>query len=73
MISRETAPLGVVSRITNVVTVVVSLWRIPNGNQNPQKSSDPKAIIDRLRLEKIPLAEIARVMQTSKAWLQHYI
>jgi insertion element IS1 protein InsB len=44
--------------------------------RNPQwqpKSSDTKAIIDRLLLEKIPLAGIARLMQTSKSWLQHYV
>jgi transposase-like protein len=41
--------------------------------ENPQwkpKSPDTKAMIDRLQLEKIPLAGIARVMQVSEAWLQ---
>ena len=34
---------------------------------------DTKAIIDRLLLEKIPLAGIARVMQLSPDWLQQYV
>lgn len=34
---------------------------------------DTKAIIDRLLLEKIPLAGIARVLQLSPDWLQQYV
>jgi insertion element IS1 protein InsB len=44
--------------------------------ENPQwKPIDPdcKATIDRLLLEKIPLAGIARVMQLSEDWLQRYV
>jgi transposase-like protein len=44
--------------------------------ENPQwkpKSTDSKAMIDRLLLEKIPLAGMARVMQISEAWLQGYV
>ena len=37
------------------------------------KSTDSKAMIDRLLLEKIPLAGIARAMQISEAWLQRYV
>lgn len=44
--------------------------------ENPQwQPIDPdrKAMIDRLLLEKIPLAGIARVMQLSEDWLQGYV
>lgn len=44
--------------------------------ENPQwKPIDPdrKATLDRLLLEKIPLAGIARVLQLSEAWLQDYV
>lgn len=34
---------------------------------------DSKALIERLLLEKLPLAGIARVMQVSKDWLQSYV
>ena len=34
---------------------------------------DSQALIERLLLEKLPLAGIARVMQVSKGWLQHYV
>lgn len=34
---------------------------------------DTKAMVDRLLLEKIPLAGIARVMQLSPDWLQQYL
>ena len=36
-------------------------------------SEEQRAIIDRLLLEKIPLAAIARVMQVSEQWLQSYV
>lgn len=44
--------------------------------ENPQWKpidADRTAMIDRLLLEKIPLAGIARVMQLSEAWLQEYV
>lgn len=44
--------------------------------ENPQwKPIDPdrKARIDRLLLERVPLAGIARVMQISETWLQRYV
>jgi transposase-like protein len=44
--------------------------------ENPQwKPIDPdrKAMIDRLLLERVPLAGIARVMQVSEDWLQGYV
>jgi IS1 family transposase/transposase-like protein len=44
--------------------------------ENPQwKPIDPDrtAMIDRLLLEKIPLAGIARVLHISEAWLQRYV
>jgi len=36
-------------------------------------SEEHRAIIDRLLLEKIPLAAIARAMQVSEQWLQSYV
>ena len=44
--------------------------------ENPQWqpiASESQAMIDRLMLEKIPLAGIARVMQLSEDWLQSYV
>ena len=44
--------------------------------ENPQwraVGEEHRAIIDRLLLEKIPLAAIARVMQVSQQWLQAYV
>jgi IS1 family transposase/transposase-like protein len=44
--------------------------------ENPQWKPigpDRSALIDRLLLEKIPLAGIARVMQVSEDWLQRYV
>jgi insertion element IS1 protein InsB len=44
--------------------------------ENPQWQpidADRKAMVDRLLLERIPLAGIARVMQLSEDWLQGYV
>jgi transposase-like protein len=44
--------------------------------QNPRKqviSEEQKALIDRLLLEKISLAGIARAVQISESWLQTYV
>ncbi len=44
--------------------------------ENPQwrrREPDSKAMIDRLLLEKIPLAGIARVLKLSASWLQQYV
>jgi insertion element IS1 protein InsB len=44
--------------------------------ENPQwkpKDNDTYALIDRLLLERIPLAGIARVLQLSESWLQQYV
>jgi transposase-like protein len=44
--------------------------------QNPQNkviSDDTKHLIDKLLLEKLPLAGIARVAEVSEPWLQHYV
>lgn len=44
--------------------------------ENPQwkpKDKDTYALIDRLLLERIPLAGIARVLQLSESWLQQYV
>lgn len=44
--------------------------------ENPQwqpKDADTNAMIDRLLLERIPLAGIARVLQLSESWLQQYV
>jgi transposase-like protein len=68
---------------------VVKNGRIHNGKQNhkcracgrqfvedpQQKRIDPatKALIDKLLLEKIPLAGIARVCDVSESWLQDHV
>lgn len=68
---------------------VVKNGRIHNGKQNQkcrgcgrQFVEDPqqkridqptKALIDKLLLEKIPLAGIARVCDVSESWLQEYV
>ncbi|MFN7466062.1 MAG: IS1 family transposase, partial [Pseudanabaena sp.] len=68
---------------------VVKNGFIHNGNQNhtckacgrqfveaPRQkliSEETKALIDKLLLEKIPLAGIARVCDVSEAWLQDYV
>ncbi len=36
-------------------------------------SEEHRALVDRLLLEKIPLAAIARAMQVSEQWLQSYV
>jgi len=41
--------------------------------QNIPISDDKKALIDKLLLEKIPLAGIARVVEVSERWLQTYV
>ncbi len=44
--------------------------------ENPQWriiSEETKGIIDRLLLEKLPLAGIARALQISKLWVQQYV
>ena len=41
--------------------------------QNKVISDDTKALIDKLLLEKIPLAGIARVVDVSEPWLQGYV
>ena len=68
---------------------VVKNGRIHNGKQNhkcrqcgrqfvenPQQkiiSPETKQLIDKLLLEKIPLAGIARVCDVSEPWLQQYV
>jgi transposase-like protein len=70
-------------------TKVVKNGRIHNGKQNhkcrdcgrqfvenPQQkiiSPETKQFIDKLLLEKIPLAGIARVCEVSEPWLQQYV
>ncbi len=44
--------------------------------ENPQWRripEEPLVLIDRLLLEKIPLAGIARVLKISEPWLQNYV
>ncbi len=41
--------------------------------QNKPVSDEQKALIDKLLLEKIPLAGIARVVGVSERWLQNYV
>lgn len=41
--------------------------------QNQPISEEMKDLIDRLLLEKIPLAGIARAAQVSESWLQGYV
>jgi transposase-like protein len=45
---------------------------VENGQQN-QISVETKNLIDKLLLEKIPLAGIARVLEISETWLQSYV
>ena len=45
---------------------------VSNSQQKIIPDSDRK-LIDKLLLEKIPLAGIARVVGTSESWLQHYV
>lgn len=45
---------------------------VENGQQN-QISEETKQLIDKLLLEKIPLAGIARVLEISETWLQSYV
>lgn len=68
---------------------VVKNGKIHNGKQNhkctdwgrqfvkdPQQKrigEDTKRLIDKLLLEKIPMAGIARVAEVSEVWLQHYV
>ncbi len=40
---------------------------------NKPISEEKKKLIDKLLLEKIPLAGIARVVEVSKKWLQDYV
>jgi len=70
-------------------TQIVKNGRIHNGKQNhkcrncgrqfvehsQQKriSQETKNLIDKLLLEKIPLADIARVFDVSEPWLQQYV
>jgi insertion element IS1 protein InsB len=41
--------------------------------KHPAISDETKALIDKLLLEKIPLAGIARVTGVSATWLQNYV
>lgn len=41
--------------------------------QNKVISDEMKALIDKLLLEKIPMAGIARVVEVSEVWLQGYV
>lgn len=50
--------------------MVVSLSKLRFGRAVPEEH---RGIIDRLLLEKIPLAAIARAMQVSQQWLQTYV
>lgn len=59
-----------VNRTINAEIVVVNL---PLDPQWRAISAEHRAIIDRLLLEKIPLAAIARAMQVSEQWLQTYV
>jgi len=68
---------------------VVKNGKIHNGKQNHKcqscsrqfvespkwrkVSEDTKALIDKLLLEKLPLAGIARVVEVSEPWLQSYV
>ncbi|MBD1929998.1 hypothetical protein H6F74_27775 [Trichocoleus sp. FACHB-90] len=59
-----------ISRTTNVATVGGSL---PLNPQWRMISEETKGIIDRLLLEKLSLAGIARALQISELWLQQYV
>ena len=45
---------------------------VEKGQQN-QIRAETKQLIDKLLLEKIPLAGIARVLEISETWLQSYV
>ena len=59
-----------VSRITNVK---FDLRQFVENSQQKRISQQTKDKIDRLLLEKIPLADIARVCHVSETWLQGYV
>ena len=46
---------------------------VGNPSQHYQIQQETKGLVDRLLLEKIPLAGIARVAQVSERWLQYYV
>ena len=48
-------------------------WQFVQDPQNKIISDKTKALIDKLLLEKIPLAGIARVADVSEVWLQSYV
>ncbi len=57
-------------------TVADSTLREASYVEDPQNkviSDETKALIDKLLLEKIPLAGIARVVDVSEPWLQGYV
>lgn len=70
MLWSKTVALVTANKTTNAATVVVSL---PLAPQWRAVSEEHRDIIDRLLLEKIPLAAIARAMQVSEQWLQSYV
>jgi len=64
------ALLDETNKTINAAIVVVNLWKISSGNFGKKDST---VMIDRLLLEKIPLAGIARVLKLSESWLQGYV
>jgi insertion element IS1 protein InsB len=64
------------TKITNVATVDDSNLREASYVENPKWRRigvETKSLIDRMLLEKIPLAGIARSLQISEIWLQQYV
>jgi len=64
------APLDEANKTINAAIVVANLWKIRSGNLGKKDST---VMIDRLLLEKIPLAGIVRVLKLSESWLQEYV
>jgi hypothetical protein len=70
------APLVEANKTISAGIAVVNTLREASYVENPQwkpNNPDCKAMIDRLLLEKISLAGIARVLELSEDWLQRYV
>ena len=46
---------------------------VENPSPHYQISQETKALIDRLLVEKLPLAGIVRAVKVSERWLQYYV
>jgi IS1 family transposase/transposase-like protein len=57
----------------NFKCLVCGVQFVENPSEHYQIPKETKELIDRLLLEKIPLAGIARAVQVSERWLQYYV